>query len=57
MTIFISIASYCDKLLEQTVRDALAKATTPSNLFFGIVEQNFVEQRFNYEDIKAQVLP
>lgn len=55
MTIFISIASYCDKLLEQTVRDALAKATTPSNLFFGIVEQNFVENRFNYEDIKAQV--
>lgn len=55
MTIFISIASYCDRLLEQTVRDALAKASRPDKLRFGIVEQNFIEKRFKYDDIKSQV--
>jgi hypothetical protein len=55
MTIFISIASYCDRLLEQTVRDALAKATRPDKLRFGIVEQNFMEKRLKFDDIKSQV--
>ena len=55
MTIFISVASYCDRLLEQTVRDALAKASRPDKLRFGIVEQNFMEKRFKFDDIKSQV--
>lgn len=55
MTIFISVASYCDRLLEQTIRDALAKATRPDKLRFGIVEQNFIEKRLKYDDIKSQV--
>ena len=55
MTIFISVASYCDKLLEQTVRDMIAKATRPDELRFGIVEQNFIEKRFRFDDIKSQV--
>jgi hypothetical protein len=55
MTIFISLASYCDGLLEQTVRNALEKAKHPSRLRFGIVEQNFYERRLKYDDIKSQV--
>lgn len=55
MTIFVSVASYCDRLLEQTVRDALAKASRPDKLRFGIVEQNFIEKRLKYDDIKSQV--
>jgi len=55
MTIFVSIAAYCDRLLEQTVRDMLAKASNPDKLRFGIVEQNFAEKRFKHDDIKTQV--
>ena len=55
MTIFVSVASYCDRLLEQTIRDMLAKASRPSELRFGIVEQNFAERRLKFDDIKSQV--
>lgn len=45
-SIFISVVSYCDDLLRQTLTDALLKAKNPKRLFFGIVEQHFPEQRF-----------
>lgn len=40
MTIFISIASYCDSVLPYTVTQAIAKAANPKNLHFGIVDQS-----------------
>ena len=45
MTIFISIASYCDSLLRPTIEDALAKAAYPERLRFGVVEQTDLEER------------
>ena len=39
-TIFISIASYRDPMCPQTVTDILSRATHPSRLRFGIVQQN-----------------
>ena len=45
-TIFISIASFCDKLLENTVREAYTKAKHKDRVRFGIVEQNYTEARF-----------
>ena len=39
MSIFISIASYCDPVLPFTVARALATASRPQDLHFGIVEQ------------------
>ena len=47
--IFISIASYCDPMLQFTVNDAWLKAKQPDRLRFGIVDQSPPEQR--------QVLP
>ena len=40
MTIFISIASYCDPLLHFTVRRALDTAHWPQALHFGVVDQS-----------------
>lgn len=41
MTIFISIASYCDKLLARTIIRALETAHRPDLLRFGVVDQNY----------------
>jgi hypothetical protein len=38
-TIFISVASYCDPLLGNTIRGAMAQATFPDRLRFGVFEQ------------------
>lgn len=43
--IFISIASYCDSRLADTIADALDKADDPSRLVFGVVEQREHEHR------------
>lgn len=40
MTIFISIASYCDTLLRRTILSALQNAHHPENLRFGVVDQS-----------------
>lgn len=40
MTIFISLASYCDPLLHFTVARALATAKHPAGLHFGVVDQS-----------------
>lgn len=39
MSIFLSIASYCDPLMSFTVQRALATARNPEALHFGVVEQ------------------
>jgi hypothetical protein len=39
MTIFVSIASYEDPFLIDTIKDAIDKANNPNNLFFGIALQ------------------
>ena len=39
MSIFLSIASYCDPLMPFTVQRALATARNPEALHFGVVEQ------------------
>ena len=45
MTVFISIASYCDDLLRATIEDALTKAAYPERLRFGVVEQTVRDDR------------
>ena len=40
MTIFISLASYCDPLLHFTIARALATASDPDGLHFGVVDQS-----------------
>lgn len=39
-TIFVSVASYCDPLLKDTIEDALDNARYPDNIYFGVVEQS-----------------
>lgn len=41
-TTFVSIASYCDPLLTQTIEDALDNAQHPDSIRFGVVEQSTV---------------
>jgi Glycosyltransferase (GlcNAc) len=48
-TIFISIASYCDPLLNFTIRGALNAANFPTNLRFGVVDQSPTESRMAQE--------
>lgn len=38
--IFISIAAFCDPFLNHTIQDAVAKATQPEDLVFGVVDQH-----------------
>jgi hypothetical protein len=40
MSIFVSIASYCDPLLGFTISRALATASRPGELHFGVVDQS-----------------
>lgn len=47
--IFISIASYCDPLLLTTIEEALKQAKFPENLRFGVVEQNYLEDRISLQ--------
>ena len=39
MSIYVTISSYCDPLLPQTLKDAYQKAKYPDQLFFGVVDQ------------------
>lgn len=43
--IFVSVASYCDVLLRQTLSDAITRAKYRNDLVFGIVEQMPSEHR------------
>jgi hypothetical protein len=45
MSIFVSIASYCDPLLGFTVERALAAARRPDEIHFGIVDQSALPWR------------
>lgn len=49
-TIFISIASYKDILLEKTINEAYSKAKYPNNLVFGIFEQNYESDSINLDN-------
>ena len=40
MRIFVSVASYCDTLLMQTLRECHGNADHPDKLVFGVVDQN-----------------
>lgn len=40
-SVFVSIASYCDSLLPQTIENALDNARFPDDLRFGVVEQSY----------------
>ena len=44
-TIFISLASYCDDMLEFTLKSAFNSAKNKENIFFGVVDQNHVNSR------------
>ena len=44
MTIYISIASYCDKLLPRTITRAIETAHRPDQLRFGVVDQSYPEK-------------
>lgn len=57
MTIFVSVASYCDDLLLQTLEDCYGKATHPEAVFFGVVNQDDIDirQQLNALPYRAQV--
>ena len=44
-TIFVSIASFNDRWLQQTVDSAISKASNPNRVFFGVWEQR-IDSRF-----------
>lgn len=50
-SIFVSIASYCDKLLLFTIKRALATAKNPHMLHFGIVDQNIDNSHITIMDV------
>ncbi len=52
-TIFIGIAAYCDPLLKSTILDALRKAKHPERLYFGVVEQNKLEDCLTIESFEV----
>ena len=43
--IFISLAAYCDDMLEFTLKSAYNSAKNKENIFFGVVDQNYENQR------------
>lgn len=45
MSIFVSVAAYCDTLLLQTLRDCHRNAQDPKSLVFGVFDQNTVDLR------------
>lgn len=56
MSIFLSIASYCDPMLRFTLDRALAQASQPSALHFGVVDQRPVEMpRFVLQGVDARL--
>jgi hypothetical protein len=50
--IFISIASYRDRLLKNTILEAYNKAKFRNNLVFGVFEQNNIEDSLNLDDFR-----
>lgn len=56
MSIFISIASYRDPALVQTIESALSNANKPDNLYFGVVIQDIKKETpdlSKYKNIKS----
>lgn len=49
-TIFVSLAAYCDDMLEFTLKSAYNSAKNKENIFFGVVDQNYKNNR---EQIKS----
>lgn len=45
MRIFVSIASYRDPFLFDTINDCFEKAHNPNNVFIGIFDQSFVDEK------------
>lgn len=41
MSIFVSIASYCDPLLERTIESIYVNAMFPDEIFVGVIDQSF----------------
>lgn len=52
MTIFISIASYRDPLLQTTVAEAYKNADNPDQLVFGIVDQSYIGETIKLDDLQ-----
>ena len=52
MTIFISIASYRDPELENTIRSAIDNADNPGSLWFGVVAQHRIKELPNLNWVK-----
>lgn len=55
MRIFVSIASYRDPFLVDTIKDCYEKANEPNNVFIGIFDQSFSQDKlilesFDYRD-------
>lgn len=55
-SIFISIAAFCDPLLEFTIRSALTQASRPEKVFIGLVEQQVPALRLRIPEPYAQQL-
>lgn len=49
--IFISLAAYCDEMLEFTLKSAYKHAKNKDNIFFGVVDQNYENQRERFQTL------
>lgn len=56
MTIFISVVSYRDPQLEQTLRSAVENAYSPNDLRFGIVNQDIMSNKVDYSFLPSYSL-
>lgn len=57
MSIFISVAAFCEPHLEFTIKEAIKYAKNPENLHFGIVEQSFKDGVGFFPDISEVAKP
>lgn len=51
MKIFISLASYRDKMLKKTIEDAYKNAVFKDSLVFGVFDQSPIDQALDYKDL------
>lgn len=54
-TIFISIASFCDPYLIDTIKDALDKSKHPENIYMGVIDQNPINQKESIKKLSEHI--
>lgn len=53
-TIFVSVVAYKDPCLQRTIQEALKNAANPKRIFFGVIEQEHIENRISPQRISPE---